>query len=97
MGKSEYIYVVSWCSQGVPDSVDGEWSGALAAFVAEADAVAFCERIESNASEEYSWLGTFSKDEDGESVSDRGFVLQVENIELFLEQSIKPAAGGGWG
>lgn len=77
------IYVLIHEPHGAPTSIDGEWCGVIEAFKSKEMAEKKMAFIESNQDPNLvAWLGTFSEDEDGFMVSDRGFTLTINKTHL---------------
>jgi len=81
MRKMRYIYIVLFIPDGMPSSVDGEWAGTLGVFEDEDEAKKMKHHVESNADDEYDWLGHFSNT-NGCVSSDRGFGVIIEKAKL---------------
>lgn len=79
----KHVYVLNYEACDMPHSVDGEWSGTIAVFEKREDAKKKRDFIEANKDPNFrSWLGDFSKDQDGFMVSDRGLALAISKVEL---------------
>lgn len=86
--KEMNIYILSFEPDGIPNTVDGDWAGPMSAFESREDAEKERARIMSGDDDDYSWLGRFDRDGNGEleTTSSRGLRLDIEEVILHKKE-----------